>query len=203
MKRLGLSLVLIFGVALCGQGQTPATLPPGTSSPTTPGAPVATSKSVFLDAVESTGSSTTVNHWRDISGNYSQTKITSKELAITVRNMSQLPGEFEIEWYFFGKPANGTGRFVYDKGSKKISVPPGAFQKLPVESKELSANTIRDYYWYGYTYSSGDKADGWVIRAKVGDEVIRVKASNPLLEQMASDPDGFTKLTSKTKGKKK
>ena len=76
---------------------------------------------------------------------------------------------------------------------------PGAFQKLPVDSKELSNHTVRDYYWYGYTYSSGDKADGWVIRAKVGEEVVRVKASNPLLEQMASDPDGFTKLTSKTK----
>ncbi len=191
MRRLGLLLVLIFGAAVGAHGQIPA------APPTT--APAATSKSVFLDAVESTANSTTVNHWRDISGNYSQTKISSKELNITVRNMSQLPGEFEIEWYFFGKPANGSGRFLYDKGSKKVSMGPGAFQKLPVDSKELSNHTVRDYYWYGYTYSSGDKADGWVIRAKVGEEVVRVKASNPLLEQMASDPDGFTKLTSKTK----
>jgi len=187
MKRLGLLSVLILGVAFGGYGQVPGT------------AASATSKSVFLDAVESTGNSTTVNHWRDISGDYSQTKTSSKELDITVRNMSQLPGEFEIEWYFFGKPANGTGRFLYDQGSKKISVPPGAFLKVPVESKGLSAHTVRGYYWYGYNYTSGDKADGWVIRAKVGDEVVRVKASNPLLEQMASDPNGFSKLTSKTK----
>jgi hypothetical protein len=193
---MALLSVLIFGVAASVRGQIPAT--PGV--PAAPGTvPAATSKSVFLDAVESTASSTTVNHWRDISGNYSQTKISSKELNITVRNMSQLPGEFEIEWYFFGKPANGTGRFLYDKGSKKVSIAPGAFQKLPVDSKELSNHTVRDYYWYGYTYSSGDKADGWVIRAKVGEEVVRVKASNPLLEQMASDPDGFTKLTNKTR----
>ncbi|EDY21159.1 hypothetical protein CfE428DRAFT_1452 [Chthoniobacter flavus Ellin428] len=189
MKRLGLLSVLIFGMAFSGQGQVPGTAVP------------ATSKSVFLDAVESTANSSTVNHWRDISGDYSQTKTSSKELDITVRNMSQLPGEFEIEWYFFGKPANGSGRFLYDQGSKKISVTPGAFLKVPVESKGLSAHTVRGYYWYGYNYTSGDKADGWVIRAKVGDEVVRVKASNPLLEQMASDPAGFTKLTSHTKKK--
>lgn len=200
MKRVGILSVVILGVAWSAQGQTPATTAPAAPVGPPPTA-TATSKSVFLDAVESTGSSTTVNHWRDISGNYSQTKTSSKELNITVRNMSQLPGEFGIEWYFFGKPAGGTGRFLYDKGSKKISVAPGAFQKVPVESKELSAHTVRDYYWYGYTYNSGDRADGWVIRAKVGDEVVRVKASNPLLEQMATDPDGFTKLTNKIKKK--
>jgi hypothetical protein len=113
--------------------------------------------------------------------------------------MSALPGEFEIEWYFFGKPANGTGRFLYDKGSQKVTIAPGAFQKIAIDSKELSANTIRDYYYWGYNYTSGDRADGWIIRAKVGEEVVRVKGSNPLLEQLASDEAAFTKLTKKTK----
>jgi len=185
MKRLGFFLVLFLVATFTAQGQAPAT-----------------SKSVYLDVVESTGSSTTVNHWRDISGNYSQTKTSSRELAVTVRNMSALPGEFEVEWYFFGKPANGTGRFLYDKGSKKVSVAPGASEKLAVDSKELSAHTVRDYYYYGYNYTSGDKADGWVIRAKVGEEVIRVKGSNPLLEQTAQDPAGFEKITKATKGHK-
>jgi hypothetical protein len=186
MKRLGLLSVVFFAVAINAQAQAP-------------GGVTQTSKSVFLDAVESQGTSSTVNHWRDISGNYSQTKTSSRDLNITVRNMSQLPGEFEIEWYFFGKPAGGTGRFLYDKGSKKMTVAPGAFEKLPVESKELSNHMIRDYYWYGYTYTSGDRADGWIIRAKVGEEVVRVKASSPILEQLASDETSFTKLTKTTK----
>jgi len=190
MKRLGSLSVLFLAATFAAHGQAPATNP-------------ATSKSVYLDVVESQGSSTTVNHWRDISGNYSQTKTSSRELAVTVRNMDSAPGEFEIEWYFFGKPAGGTGRFLYDKGSKKVSVAPGASAKLAIDSKELSANTIRDYYYYGYNYSSGDKADGWVIRAKVGEEVIRVKGSNPLLEQTAQDPAGFEKITKSTKKTRK
>src|ERR1700712_389961 len=103
MKRFCLLAVLCFGLVLSARGQAPGT----------------TSKSVFLDVVESTGSSKTINHWRDVSGAYSQTKTSTRELGITVRNMSALPGDFEIEWYFFGKPAAGTGRFLYDKGSKK------------------------------------------------------------------------------------
>jgi hypothetical protein len=111
--------------------------------------------------------------------------------------MSALPGEFQIEWYFFGKPANGTGRFLYDKGSKKVMLAPGATEKVSIDSKELSNHTYRGdgYYWYGYNYTSGDKADGWIIRAKVGEEVVRLKASNPVLEQLSQNPDAFAKLT--------
>jgi hypothetical protein len=178
MRRFGFPLVL-FLLAIChAPGQTPAA-----------------SKSVFLDAVESTGNAKTVVHGRDVYGGYNQTRTSSRALAITVRNMSALPGEFEIEWYFFGKPASGTGRFLYDKGSQKVSIAPGAFQKVSVDSKELSAHTVRDYYYWGYNYTSGDKADGWIIRAKVGDEVVRVKASSALLEQMTADKEAFARLT--------
>jgi len=182
MKSAGLLLALWVAAVVHASGQIPQT-------------PPTASKSVFLDVVESTGSSKTVNHWRDISGAYSQTKTSSRELAVTVRNMSALPGEFEIEWYFFGKPASGTGRFLYDKGSKKVTLAPSAYEKVAIDSKELSNRTTRDYYYYGYNYTSGDKADGWIIRAKAGDEVVRIKASNPLLEQMAQDSEAFAKLT--------
>jgi hypothetical protein len=184
MKAVVFVLMLHLAVAATAGAQTPG---------------VETSKSVFLDVVQSNGSSKTVNQWRDIAGNYSQTKTSSKELTITVRNMSALPGEFNIEWYFFGKPANGTGRFLYDKGSKTVKIAPGAFETFPVESKELSNRTVRDYYYYGYNYTSGDKAEGWLIRAKVGEEVVRLKASSPTLEQLASDEAGFTRLVNKAK----
>ena len=190
MRSLGVLLVLCFVAIFPVQGQVPQ-IPPQAAPP------AAMSRSVFLDAVESTGSSKTINHWRDISGAYSQTKTSSRELSITARNMSALPGEFEIEWYFFGKPASGSGRFLYDKGSKKLTLAPNASEKFAIDSKELSNHTTRGdyYYYYGYTYNSGDKADGWVIRAKVGEEVVRVKASNAVLEQLTANAEAFTKLT--------
>lgn len=178
MKSLGFLSALFFVIVLTAHGQAPAT-----------------SKSVFLDVVETQGTSKTVNQWRDISGNYSQTKTSTRLLTVNVRNMSPSPGDFDVEWYFFGKPANGSGRFLYDKGSKRVTLAPNAFEKVPIESKELSNHTVRDYYAYSYTYSSGDKADGWIIRVKVGDDVVRVKGSTALLEQLAQDPEAFAKAT--------
>jgi hypothetical protein len=160
----------------------------------------ATSRSVFLEAMESAGDSKTTNNWRTYSGSYDKTKVATRELAITVRNMSQtLPGKFTIEWYFIGKPTNGTRRFLYDQGNKEITLAPSAFEKIAVESKELSSRTVRDsyYYSYGYNYKSGDKPDGWIIRAKVNGEVVRVKASSPQLELLEKNKAEFEQFVSR------
>ncbi len=177
MKTCGLILmVLALGISAL-RGQVPAT-----------------SKSAYIEAVESAGDSRTTDHWRSVYGSYSKTKAGTRELGITVRNMSALPGQFEIEWYFVGKPANGGRRFLYDKGTRPVTLAPGAFERFAVESKELSSRNTRAGYYYGYNYKSGDKADGWIIRAKVGDEVVRVKASNPQLEQLEKNKEEFSRF---------
>ena len=159
----------------------------------------ATSRSVFLDALETPGDSKTTNNWRTYDGSYSKTRVQTRDLGITVRNMATLPGKFTVEWYFFGKPTGGSGRFLYDKGKQELTLAPSAFQKIDVESKELSSNSVRDYYWWGYNYKSGDKADGWIVRVKVGDEVIRVKSSNAQLEQLEKNKAEFARLVEREK----
>lgn len=159
----------------------------------------ATSRSVALDATESAGDSTTLDRWRTSAGSNSRTKAVSRQLTISVRNMSgSLPGEFEIEWYFVGKPASGIRRFLYDKGTKRVTLKPGTFEKVTVTSKELSNYKYTSVY-SGYTYRSGDRADGWIIRAKVGDDVVRVKASNATLEQLEKNPEEFGKFVQNVK----
>ena len=46
----------------------------------------ATSKSVFVDAVESAGDSKTTANRRYIDGTYDKTKVATRELAITLRS---------------------------------------------------------------------------------------------------------------------
>jgi hypothetical protein len=151
------------------------------------------SKSVLLEAVEAAGDATTLNNWRSIYGSVSKTQATSRELGITVRNMSALPGEFDIEWYFVAKPAAGTRRFLYDKGEKHVSLKPSAFEKFAVESRELTNHRYNSAF-SGYSYKSGDKSDGWILRARVGEEIVRVKASNPQLEQLVGNKEEFKKF---------
>jgi hypothetical protein len=158
-------------------------------------APVsATSRSVVIDAVDSTGNAATLKSWRNVYGSSARTKAETRQLEIAVRNMSgTLPGDFNVEWFFVGRPAAGTRRFLYDKGSRRISLKPGAFEKFEVESKELS-----NYRYHsvssGYVYRSGDRADGWIVRVKVGDDVVRTKASSPQLEELEKNKDQFERF---------
>jgi hypothetical protein len=153
------------------------------------------SKSVSLDVVESAGNSATLQNYRSsFSGYTNKTKSASRELAVSIRNMSgTLPGEFNVEWYFIGKRTGGTRRFLYDKGTKQLSMKPSEIAKFSIESKELVSTRAYSYY-SGYTYSSGDKADGWIVRIKSGSEIVRVKTSNPQLEEFQKDAAAFEKF---------
>lgn len=176
MKNAGVCLLILFCWPALAQAQAPGA-----------------SKSVFIDVAEAAGDAKTLDRWRSYYGSVSQTKASTRQLGLTVRNMSAVPGEFEIEWYFVGKPAAGTRRFLYDKGTKRVSLAPGTFEKFAVESKELTNHRYNSVY-SGYSYKSGDKADGWIIRAKVGEEVVRVKASSPQLEQLEKNKAEFDRF---------
>lgn len=176
-RRMKIPLALFAAALLCA-------LPARAQAP-------ATSKSATVDVVESSGTAATINSWATAYGSFDKTKATTRALGITVRNMSAtLPGEFEIEWFFFGKPANGSKRFLYDKGAQRLAVKPSVFEKFAVGSKELTSERYHSA-GTGYTYHSGDKADGWIVRVKSGGEVIRVKGSSPQLEQLEHDKASF------------
>src|SRR3954462_7914313 len=82
----------------------------------------ASSKSIYIDAAEGNGDSKSSPNWHPYDGSFSKTRVATRELIITARNMSALPGKFTIEWYFVGKPTNGTRRFLYDKGTREVTL---------------------------------------------------------------------------------
>lgn len=153
-----------------------------------------TSRSVTIDAVDSKGNAKTLQSWRNVYGSTSRSKAETRALEIAVRNMSgTLPGDFNVEWFFVGRPAAGTRRFLYDKGSRRMTLKPGAFEKFEVESKELSSYRYHSVSG-GYVYRSGDRADGWIVRVKVGDDVVRTKGSSPQLEELEKDKEQFERF---------
>ncbi len=151
------------------------------------------SKSVTIDVADAGGDTSTTNKWRTYYGSGARTQAVTRELSLRVRNMSAAPGEFEIEWFFVGKETSGSKQFLYDKGSRPLLLKPGAFETFAIESKELSNYRYHSAY-SNYRYKSGDKPAGWIVRAKVGDEVVRVKASSPQLEQLEKDKAQFDKF---------
>jgi hypothetical protein len=160
---------------------------------TTPAMAQTESKSAYLDVKYVTAGTATDVHWRSVYGSFGKTQHESKALLIEVRNMSQNPAKFGIEWYFIGKPIRGTTRFIYDHGSKEVELAGGALTRLEVASDELSSTRYRSSSGR-YYYKSGDKADGWIVRALAGGEVIRVKASSSQYEKYGSDNEQLKQL---------
>ena len=159
--------------------------------PIAPAQAPATSKSVTLDVAENNGDAATLTRWATAYGSFDKTKAATRALGITLHNMSAtVPGEFEVEWFFFGKPAGGGKRFLHDKGSQRIVAKPSAIEKIAVASKELVSARYRSGY-SGYTSHSGQKPDGWIVRVKSGEEVIRVKTSDAQLGQLEHDKAAF------------
>ena len=177
LRRMKIPLAFFAAALLCA-------LPVRAQAP-------AVSKSATVDVAESQGNAATLDSWASAYGSFDKTKAITRALGITVRNMSAtLPGEFEIEWFFFGKPAGGGKRFLYDKGAQNIGVKPSAVEKFAVASRELTSERYHSA-GTGYTYHSGEKADGWIVRVKAGGEVIRVKGSDAQMEQLEHDKAAF------------
>ena len=163
--------------------------PTPTPAPASSPAPAAQSRSVYLDVKAATGGSSSVN-WRSYYGSSSRTDVKSTQLEIRLRNMAHVPGSFTLEWIFFGR--NGARRFIYDVGTEAVELPGGGTETTGAVSEELESSRYRSYY--GYSYRSGDRPDGWLVLAKIGDEVIRSKGSSPQIEALGQSKPQLEKL---------
>jgi uncharacterized protein DUF4339 len=119
----------------------------------------------------------------------STTYTKAQKINIHVRNLKHEPDEVEVEWFFFGKPATGNKRFMYDKGIKKLAIKAGGWEDTQVTSKELESKV----YNYDTTnqYKRGQKAEGWIVRVKAGEKIIALQASSATLEDLAKNPGEF------------
>ena len=116
-------------------------------------------------------------------------------LDVEVRNFSQLSAEAVVEWYFVGKPVTGQDLFVFDQGSKALTIASGSREIIGAESSELTSTvkkhlTLRSGYAGGFQNNlpsasvkkSGSKVAGWIVRLIAGSQVLQVRASSPSLE---------------------
>ena len=132
---------------------------------------------------------------------------------VQVSNFGAMPEEATVEWYVFAKEAATPGRhaqqaapYVHEKGSEKITVDPRKtvelfFQPSPIVAitkKSSSSMTERSPANGGVTTqlsssleTSGEKFVGWIVRLKVGEDLVAVRASNPALEEMGKSGNGL------------
>jgi hypothetical protein len=170
--------------------------------PTPPSEPSAASavplsQSVFVDVKDLGSNVSSSTNWRSVWGSYSKDVTRARALEITLRNSAKLPGEFLVEWYFFAVPARGGKRFLFDRGSKPVTMAPGAIEKATVVSDELNSSRSHytyDYYSYSRTHKSGTRPEGWIVAVSAGGKLLRVKTSSAQIEELYKKSDEFKAL---------
>ena len=132
-----------------------------------------------------------------------QTSRSSAAIEISVRNFGALPDTAQVEWYFLAEPAHlDTGKsasdqtYVFDKGSQSVSLAANGMAKIPVTSKEVTAETTRkggmrtggrQHMHDGGEKETGDVLSGWIVRVVSGGRVIDAKGSKQEMDDLARD----------------
>ena len=104
-------------------------------------------------------------------------------LKISVRNFNTQPDHYQLQWYFFAKPAGHSHEFIFDTATKDLWLQGGEFKTFRVASKPVSAVVSRtlavDYNGFEQAAAakSGNELKGWMARVVADGKVIQVKAS--------------------------
>ena len=132
-----------------------------------------------------------------------RSKQSAVGLHIEVRNFAQIPDQAKVEWYFVGEPTAGgqSKQFIFDSGTRDLSVNAGQSNSLEIASKPLTAVSVRALQMtdgvsattglpvgpVGVTAKTGSKLTGWIVRLLVDGKVSQVQASSPNLETLGKD----------------
>jgi hypothetical protein len=121
---------------------------------------------------------------------------------VAVSNFGAAPEDAVIEWYVFAKSVSTSGppakAFVHGKGTEKLTVEGKKraeifFQPDPIVSTSTQAVSTRNQSLGGGTTgtltatsksTTGSKMTGWIVRLKVGNDLVAVKASSTAFEEM-------------------
>lgn len=138
----------------------------------------------------------------NVGGQATKTRIRNSRntLEIQVRNLGRAEETAHLEWYFLAKDAGSGNTYVWHQDWHDFTLLPGAQSKELAESEDLVTKAVRtlSYHSTGSTYSqeviTGGRSVGWIVRMLVGDKLVKVRASNPALEQIGLDSAQMTAL---------
>ncbi|MCE9610222.1 MAG: hypothetical protein K8R23_08425 [Chthoniobacter sp.] len=137
-------------------------------------------------------------------GQVSEVRLRGSQITIEilVRNLAREADTARFECLFVGKGVSSEVLFVWDRVERQITVPGGDHKRETVQSEEvLSAETRTRYSSSSSSSSSGSqkkesgsRAHGWIVRAFVGEHLVKVQASNTTLDRIGNDPAQLASL---------
>ena len=139
-----------------------------------------------LEAHEVGTGDSTISNWETTWGSYDRDHHQTKNLRITVRDVTRRVREAQLLVYFVAHPLPTGNRFIYSH-----RVLPVVFGNRIEITGEIPAPSIKsneqNYALSGRRYSSGAVMDGWIVIGRVGSQVFDARASSQALLDIAQD----------------
>jgi hypothetical protein len=145
-------------------------------------------ENVTIQAQHKRGGSSSDYDYRRSLGSYRKTMTSTKEIEVTIkqhRKEKQKP--LVVEFFFIIK--GESGRFAQQGGVLQLPEGEGT-GTFSTSSKQDQAR----YVYLGISERSGDRIEGWLVRALNRERVLGIAASSPSLEELAGRPDKLKPL---------
>ena len=139
-----------------------------------------------------------------------QVQHSGESVNLTVRNFGPQADNVRVEWYFVADPIKKHGAtgedYIFDKGSKDVSLAAGATQQFTADSKEIATTEKKTealhgggkhHQNFGQTKEGGSKVRGWFVRVMADGKVIDAKGSSQEYEDTAKDDAKLKALASR------
>ena len=186
MKALLLSFFLIPSVALCENATTSvAPLDKSAADAIKPFDRLGRNN-VTIRAQQKSGGSSTDYSYRTSWGSYVRTVTSTRDIEVTVNQPRKEKQPLKLEFFFVIK---GDKRYAKQAGS--LDLPEGEGSAIFSTSSKRGQER---WVYLGFREGSGERIEGWLVRALKGDEIVGIAASSPSLEELAAQPQKLRAL---------
>lgn len=144
-------------------------------------------ENVTIEALHKSGGSSSDYDYKTRWGSYSKTVTSTKEIEVTVKQPRKEKQPLTLEFFFVIK--GDSGRYAKQAGIFDLPEGEGS-ATFSTSSKQDRARWV----YLGISERSGERIEGWLVRALRDQRIIGIAASSPSLEELAAKPDKLKAL---------
>ncbi|HEY5706477.1 MAG TPA: hypothetical protein VIS96_12975 [Terrimicrobiaceae bacterium] len=142
---------------------------------------------VTIRAQHKSGGNSADYSYRASWGSYVRTVTSTKDIEVTVTQQRKEKHPLKLEFFFVIK--GGPSRYAKKAGI--LDLPEGEGSAVfSTSSQQRQARWV----YLGFREKSGERIEGWLVRALKDDRIIGIAGSSPSLEEMATDPEKLKSL---------
>jgi hypothetical protein len=142
---------------------------------------------VTIRAQHRSGGSSADYSYKASWGSYVRTVKSVKDIEVTISQARKEKQPVKIEFFFVIKGDSKR----YAKKAGELDLPEG--EGTAVFSASAKQNQQR-WVYLGYHERSGERIEGWLVRAVKEERILGIAASTPSLEEMAANPERLEAL---------